>query len=626
MGDWLGDALDETQAVRNCHHLDQAKGHALFPVRVFLTILAVVFFVETTVMFLLPHIFPLGTDTRWQALPDACLLTLISSPLLWWAIVRPLHRIAVMEQAKSESIVSASVEGILTINQSGRIESFNRAAEQILGYEAREIIGRDVTALVPDRLAERHRKGFRNYLETGRSKMLGRTVEYPGRHKDGREVPLAISVVAIRVDHRPLFTGIIRDLTEQYRIEAERQARARQQAAAVEFGRRALACESLSTLLNEAVQCVAQILNVEFIGVWEWLPGGKTLQLAAGLGWKEGTVGHAKWGVEQCERGIDQTFPCVFFQKRETKRHCHRCPFFLHEHGIASGKSVVILGSERPFGILVAYTTAERPFAEDEMHFLQDIATEITLALQRKRAELRQRQQDVARAEQMAMIAQIAMGVAHEIRNPLTSIKMLVQAVREEGDVDTVKLHEDLKIIEGEIRRMEQCIRTFLDFARPAKPERHCVDLGSLVERTIALTEARAARQRVTPRFTSPAEPFAVDADWGQMQQLLLNLTLNALDAMPQGGDLEVQLQLDAAGDVELCVLDTGPGIAPEILSQLFQPFVTSKEKGIGLGLVISQRIAEDHGGSLIAENRPGRGACFTLRLPVRDATAKVEV
>jgi two-component system sensor histidine kinase HydH len=107
-----------------------------------------------------------------------------------------------------------------------------------------------------------------------------------------------------------------------------------------------------------------------------------------------------------------------------------------------------------------------------------------------------------------------------------------------------------------------------------------------------------------------------VEADQDQLQQLLLNLVLNALDAMPSGGAIEVELLPPRDGNVELYVRDTGPGIASHILPKVFETFVSSKETGVGLGLPVSRRIAEEHGGSLSAYNLPSLGACFLLRLP----------
>jgi two-component system sensor histidine kinase HydH len=139
------------------------------------------------------------------------------------------------------------------------------------------------------------------------------------------------------------------------------------------------------------------------------------------------------------------------------------------------------------------------------------------------------------------------------------------------------------------------------------------------VDRVFALVGGRARKQGVRLRVGRPDAPVWVEADQDQLQQLLLNLMLNALDAMPQGGALEAGLRPPRDGHVEVHVRDTGPGVAPHILPRVFETFVSSKETGVGLGLPVSRRIAEDHGGTLSAYNLPEGGACFVLRLPAPD-------
>lgn len=221
----------------------------------------------------------------------------------------------------------------------------------------------------------------------------------------------------------------------------------------------------------------------------------------------------------------------------------------------------------------------------------------------------------VLRAESLAEVGEIAAGMAHELRNPLTAIKMLVQMNREETEAKGVAA-EDLQVIEQEILRMEARLNVFIDFARPPKPERRRVNLAAVVDQTLALVGGRARKQRVAIKFQAPTTPVEVEADGEQVRQLLVNLALNALDVMPRGGILEIDLRPPANETVELAVLDTGPGIPSHHLPRLYEPFFTSKEMGLGLGLVVSQRIAQDHGGKLEATNRPQGGACFVLRLP----------
>jgi two-component system sensor histidine kinase HydH len=118
--------------------------------------------------------------------------------------------------------------------------------------------------------------------------------------------------------------------------------------------------------------------------------------------------------------------------------------------------------------------------------------------------------------------------------------------------------------------------------------------------------------------FQEPLVPVVIEADSGQLQQILVNLILNALDAMPRGGKLNLSIALDRTKHVEIVVKDSGPGISKEIMPRLFEPFVTGKETGSGLGLVVSKRIAEDHGGGISASNPPEGGACFVVRLPIK--------
>jgi signal transduction histidine kinase len=248
----------------------------------------------------------------------------------------------------------------------------------------------------------------------------------------------------------------------------------------------------------------------------------------------------------------------------------------------------------------------------DHLHEqIQSLIPQIEQVVER----LQQREHEVLRAEQMSAVGQLAAGVAHELRNPLTAIKMLVQSGREDMEQRGFTA-EDLQTIELEIRRLEKCLQTFLDFARPPRTECRSIDLTQVIERALALIGGRARKQHVDVRFTPPLTPVVIEADAEQLQQVLVNLGLNALDVMPRGGLLEVCLET-TRHSVEVRMLDSGPGISLELLPRLFEPFVSSKETGLGLGLVVSRRIAEAHGGSLWGSNPPAGGACFTLRLPL---------
>lgn len=237
--------------------------------------------------------------------------------------------------------------------------------------------------------------------------------------------------------------------------------------------------------------------------------------------------------------------------------------------------------------------------------------------------DLQQRDREVLRAEQLAALGQLAAGVAHEIRNPLTAIKMLIQVNREDS---TSLAGDDLRVIEDEVRRMEKSLNTFLEFARPPQLQRKATEIGPLIEDVFGLIRSRAEKQRVVLKLSVPAELQPVTADPEQLRQVFVNLCLNALDAMPSGGRLSIDVRSRRTG-VEMELTDTGPGISAAMFPRLFQPFSSSKETGLGLGLVISKRILEAHGGSLNAANRPGGGATFFVWLPteVTDANRVVD-
>ncbi len=577
------------------------------PWRVFLAVLLTVFMVEAVVMLVLPLLLPNRIDERIVALMDACLLVFTAAPILWWVVVRPLRRKVVTEEAKAESIVAAAAEGIVTVNDHGLVDSFNPAAERIFGYSAEEVVGHNVAMLIPAELATRHQQALLRYRSADESNVVGQTLEVPGLRKDGSQVPLLLSVSQLDVDGDRLFTGVLRDLTEA-------KYRAQQQTAMVEFGKRALVHDQLDELLEEAAVCVANTLRVDYSAVFQLSDSGEVLRLAHGVGWPTELVGEAvidAKGEHSPGRAIRAAamLDVGFYTNGESE------PDLLLDQRIRGGGAVAIQAGPRPYGVLGAYRRQPEPLADDELHFLRDISLEITLAIQRQRSEMQHRERDQYRADQMATVAQLATGVAHEIRNPLTSIKMLIQTGKRSASDGLEK--GDLEVIESEIRRMERSLKAFLDFARPAEPERKRLQLMPLLDRTIALVKSRAEHQNVQLKRVAPDACVEAWADEDQMQQLLLNLILNGLDAMPGGGQLRIEISLLSSGEFELRVIDTGPGIPRELMNRLFQPFVSSKDTGVGLGLVICRRIADDHGGSLSASNRPDGGACFTLQMPL---------
>lgn len=249
---------------------------------------------------------------------------------------------------------------------------------------------------------------------------------------------------------------------------------------------------------------------------------------------------------------------------------------------------------------------------------LRQLDRQLQHAVQRVREiveRLQQQQREMLRAQQLSAVGQLAASVAHEVRNPLMGIKLLVEASLQTCDPLPLT-NDDLRMVHRELGRVEQTVQGLLDFARPPSLNRVACELGGLIQQALEIVRARARQQRVTMKVALPEKPIKGNLDQGQMGTVLVNLLINSLDAMPGGGELTVRLEPVDATRIRIAILDSGSGITQELAEQLFVPFASSKPTGTGLGLSICQRIVEEHGGAIQGENRAEGGACFTVTLP----------
>jgi signal transduction histidine kinase len=235
---------------------------------------------------------------------------------------------------------------------------------------------------------------------------------------------------------------------------------------------------------------------------------------------------------------------------------------------------------------------------------------------------LKQTERDALRAEQLAWAGQMAAAIAHEVRNPLTVIKLLVQAATDPRRTTGFR-PRDLRVLEGEILRLEQIISMFLDFARPPRAYKKRVGMRELLDECLAGIAARAELQGVAVLLEAAPDLPVLDADPGQLKQVLYNVMFNALDVLATGGAIRVVAGVAGPGDGEMTirVADTGPGLPPGLGDRIFDPFVSTKETGLGLGLSICRRIISAHGGSITAVNGSSGGAVFEIRLPCAPGT-----
>jgi two-component system sensor histidine kinase HydH len=262
---------------------------------------------------------------------------------------------------------------------------------------------------------------------------------------------------------------------------------------------------------------------------------------------------------------------------------------------------------DHPVGTLRLVTDGDIHDLDTHLQHIVQRVEEVTNRLQRQQREL-------LRAQQLSAVGQLAACVAHEIRNPLTSVKILVGLALRPHNRKPLTQH-DLHVIYDEVGRVEQTVQNLLDFARLPAPKQEICDLREVVGQAVELVRARALQQQVSMTANCPAGSVLAEVDRGQLSTVLVNLFLNALDAMPQGGCLEVDLHATGK-QVVLEVTDTGKGISPEMMETLFTPFISDKPTGTGLGLSISRRIIEEHSGTLAASTRPEGGARFQITLP----------
>ena len=247
---------------------------------------------------------------------------------------------------------------------------------------------------------------------------------------------------------------------------------------------------------------------------------------------------------------------------------------------------------------------------------LKNFSRQMEERIQKTTADLRKTEAQLIRSEKLAALGQLAAGIAHEIRNPLTSINILIHSLRERLPSENSR-QEDLKVIEEEIHRMNEIVDQFLRFAKPSSPFLEKTDVLSIFEETLQLLRPQIEKQRIVVEKEFQALPM-IQMDPEQMKQAMLNLLLNAIQAMPQGGQLTLSGRNSKEGQwIHLSIEDSGMGISPEDIDKLFDPFFSTKEGGVGLGLSITHRIIDQHHGKIEVESIPEKGTIFTVWLPI---------
>jgi two-component system CheB/CheR fusion protein len=325
-------------------------------------------------------------------------------------------------------------------------------------------------------------------------------------------------------------------------------------------------------------------------------------------------LGNRQWDIPELRELLEKIIP------EDTEFHD-----FEVDHDFPTiGRRIMLLNARRVtsreartnFTLLAIEDITERKRAELELRQAHEELKEAYRNLERAQAT-------AIASEKMAALGRLTAGVSHEILNPLNVIMMRLHMMLSDPEIKG-KLREDIQDMQEQADCIVKIAQDLLYFARQRHPERAPVDLNATVRRTLGLLEHDLRLMNISVELKLVEDLPSIHADEDQLQQVILNLLTNARDVMPQGGRLRLQTSLvqeNGAEEVELRVEDTGPGIPPEHVTKIFDPFFTTKPEGqgTGLGLSICQGIIEAHGGRIWAENAPGGGASFVIRLRVEE-------
>ncbi|ODS34418.1 MAG: two-component sensor kinase [Candidatus Scalindua rubra] len=294
--------------------------------------------------------------------------------------------------------------------------------------------------------------------------------------------------------------------------------------------------------------------------------------------------------------------------------------------GVNEFVCVPLIAKNEPTGVIVADNAYTRePISEDRVNTLTMFANQAALAIENaetyKRLEdkinqLTETQQRLIRSEKLAAIGSMSSYIAHEIRNPLVTIGGFAKFLSSFDFTDS-KIKTNIDIIIEEVKRLEKILNNITDFSRPSTPEKVNVQICEIIENTCILMENYLQEKHINLHKDFESDIPQIFVDPIQMKQVFLNILMNAVESMPDGGDLDVKIK-SANESIEIDVIDNGKGIPQESLQNIFYPFFTTKPNGTGVGLAVSLKIIEDHGGNIDVKSKYGKGTTISLTLPIK--------
>lgn len=281
---------------------------------------------------------------------------------------------------------------------------------------------------------------------------------------------------------------------------------------------------------------------------------------------------------------------------------------------------IPVIGTDEFAGLAASFNTMTESLGNAHGE-LQRWAETLETRVEEKTLQLRDAQRQIVRAEKLASLGRLAAGVAHELNNPLTGIVTFAHFLRDKTPADSQE-RSDAETIINEANRCAKIIKELLDFARETRTERRAANINAILAETLSLVRHQSIFHNINMEFTPDKDLPGAVVDASQMKQVFMNIIINAAESMPTGGDLKIATSLENSHMVRISISDTGSGISSDNLGKIFDPFFTTKEpgKGTGLGLAVSLKLVENHGGTISVESVVGKGSIFHIFIPLNGA------
>jgi len=489
-------------------------------------------------------------------------------------------------EARKAAILDSALDCVVTIDHEGCITEFNPAAERTFGYRREEVVGQQLAdVIIPPALRQEHRRGLARYLATGEERVLGRRIEMTAVRADGSEFPVELAITRIPLDGPPSFTGYLRDITERKRSEEE---------------------------LRRGEAFLAEAQRLSSTGSFSWRVATDDITWSAQL-----------YRIFGFDEGLPLTLELI-----GTRVHSDDIPLFYEMIDRARGVGTDFEYEHRlqmpdhsiKYLHMVAHGIRHQDGGVEYIGAVQDVT-------RRRLAEeaLGKARSELAHVARVTTLGVLTASIAHEVNQPLSGIVTNASTCLRMLAADPPNLEGARETARRTIRdghRASEVITRLRALFGKKNATAEVVDLNDATREVIALSLSGLQKDRVILRPELADDLPPVTGDRVQLQQVVLNLILNASDSMSGVDDrprqLVIRTERDEDDHVRLTVQDAGVGFDPQGVERLFEAFYTTKSDGMGIGLSVSRSIIESHHGRLWAASNDGPGAAFSFSLPCR--------